>query len=96
MPELTDEQIAIVRALGECFTTEDLAVRFSLSVSAMKHKLTALFNLTGCDNRCNLTIWAVRHAYIVVEPIEPITIQRFGGRGHSKARAEVEAADEAI
>jgi DNA-binding NarL/FixJ family response regulator len=58
---LTNRECEIVAAIAEAYTNKDIAQRFEISETTVKHHLTNIFDKVGVSTRLELAMFAVSH-----------------------------------
>jgi two-component system, NarL family, nitrate/nitrite response regulator NarL len=58
---LTNRECEIVAAVADAYTNKDIAQRFEISETTVKHHLTHIFDKVGVSTRLELAMFAVSH-----------------------------------
>ncbi len=62
--ELTDEQLRILALLAKGLTNDEIGSRLSISVRAVKTRLSALYRKIGVRHRTEAVIWAEEQGFV--------------------------------
>ena len=94
---LTRRECQVVSLIVQGYNNKDIATRFSVSVTTIKHHLTNIFDKTGASTRVELAVFALHHGIVTsgeplmfaagAEPTGPSTWSSPDGRSPAAGRS---------